>query len=96
MDLKQLGTHLGTVVITAAVMGVLGSMLGVFEAGTEALDKAQIRAVIEEVMVRENGDTYGSSLVSIDGTLIAINTNITAIQKDIDKLERTLGALAGE
>lgn len=90
---------IGNVVVavgTAIVMGVIASVMGVFEAGTQALDEAQIEAVIERVLVRENGDTYGVSLVSIDGTLIEMNTTIGHIQKDLGKLERAVGALAAE
>ena len=96
MESKAIIGNVLTAVITAAVLGVSAWIMGVFEAGTAALDEAQIKAVVKEVLIRENGDTYGSSLVSIDGSLIAIDTNILAIKEDIDDLESAVRALASE
>jgi hypothetical protein len=96
MDLKAIQGNVITAIGVAVVMGIIGTVMGVFNAGTAALDEAQIEVVIKRVLVRENGDTYGASLVSIDGTLIAINTNIITIKDDIKDLQSAVRALATE
>ena len=96
MDQKTLISNVVTAVVTAAVLGVLAWAGGVFSAGTAALDEAQIEAVIEKVLIRDNGATYAASLASIDISLATINTSIGAIKEDIDDLEDNVALLAAE
>ena len=93
---KAIQTNVITAVVTAGVLGVLGWGAGVFEAGADALDEAQIEAVIKRVMVTDKGNTYAATLASIDGSLIALNTNVEAIKEVLDDLENAVGALAAE
>lgn len=94
MDQKTLISNVVTAVVTAGVLGVLGWALGVFSAGSDALDEAQIKAVIDEVLIRDNGATYAASLASIDISVASINTSIEAIKDDIDDLEDSVAILA--
>ena len=96
MDQKALINSLITVVATAAVLGVIGWAGGIFSAGSEALDEAQIEAVIEKVLIRDNGSTYAASLASIDLSLVSITTSIEHIEDDIEDLEDSVGILVAE
>jgi hypothetical protein len=96
MDQKALINTLITVVATAAVLGVIGWAGGIFSAGSDALDEAQIKAVIDEVLIRDNGATYAASLAGIDVSLASITTSIEAIKEDIDDLEDSVGILVAE
>lgn len=93
MSQKAIISNVATAVITAAVMGVAAWAMGVFNAGSAALDEAQIEAVIERVLIRDNGATYAASLAGIDVSLAEINTHIGAIKEDIDDLEDSVGIL---
>lgn len=96
MDQKTIISNVVTAVVTAGVLGVLAWAGGVFSAGSEALDEAQIEAVIEKVLVRDNGATYAASLASIDISVAEINTSIGAIKDDIDDLEDSVSILVAE
>lgn len=96
MDQKALTTNVITAVVTAGVLGVLAWAGGVFSAGSQALDEQQIKAVIEEVLIRDTGATYAASLASIDISLATINTSIGAIKDDIDDLEDSVAILVAE
>lgn len=96
MDQKALTTNVITAVVTAGVLGVLAWAGGVFSAGSEALDEAQIEAVIERTLIRDTGATYAASLASIDISLATINTSIGAIKDDIDDLEDSVSILVAE
>jgi len=96
MDQKAITTNVVTAVVTAIVMGGLAWATGVFNAGSDALDEAQIKAVVEQVLIRDTGATYAASLASIDVSIGSINTSIIAIKDDIDDLEDSVGLLAGE
>ena len=96
MDQKALTSNVITAVATAAVLGVIGWAGGIFSAGSTALDEAQIEAVIEKVLIRDNGATYAASLASIDLSVASINTSIGAIKEDIADLEDNVAILAAE
>ncbi len=96
MDQKTLISNVVTAVATAGILGVLAWAGGVFSAGADALDEAQIKAVITEVLIRDTGATYAASLASIDISLATINTSIGAIKDDIDDLEDSVAILVAE
>jgi len=96
MDQKALISNVITAVVTAGILGVLASAGGVFSAGSDALDEAQIKSVIEEVLIRDTGATYAASLASIDISLATINTSLGAIKDDIDDLEDSVAILVAE
>lgn len=96
MDQKVLISNVVTAVVTAGVLGVLAWAGGIFSAGSDALDEAQIEAVIERVLIRDNGATYAASLAGIDLSVAQINTSIGAIKEDIDDLEDSVSILAAE
>lgn len=96
MDQKALISNVVTAVATAAVLGVIGWAGGIFSAGSDALDEAQIEAVIKRTLILDNGDTYAKSLDSIDKAVGEINVSIGAIKEDIDDLEDSVGILVAE
>lgn len=96
MSQKEIITNVITAVVTAGVLGLLAWVGGVFSAGSDALDEAQIEAVIEKVLIRDNGATYAASLASIDLSVAEINTSIGAIKEDIDDLEDSVAILVAE
>jgi len=93
---KAIQTNVITAVATAAIMGVLAWGAGVFKAGSNALDEAQIEAVIARVMVTDAGTTYAATLNEINLTLASMDSTLIAIRDDIDDLETAVGALAAE
>ncbi len=96
MDQKGLISNVITAVVTAGILGVLAWAGGVFSAGADALNEAQIKAVIAEVLVRDTGATYAASLAGIDISLATITTTLEAIKEDIDDLEDSVGILVAE
>lgn len=96
MKLNGMQTNVVTAVATAAILGVFAWAGGVFSAGSDALNEAQIEAVIKKVMVTDAGSTYAATLSSINLTLASMDSTLDAILEDIDDLEDAVGALASE
>jgi hypothetical protein len=85
-----------TAVVTAAILGVLGWALGVFNAGSDALTEAEIKRVITETLVLDDGLTYAATLDSIDKSVGEINVSIGFIKDDIEDLEDSVAILVAE
>ena len=85
-----------TAVATAAIMAVIMWGAGVFEAGTDAIDKEQIRAVLKEEMKTDAGKTYAARISEIDGTLVSLETRVVTLTGDVNDIERDILTLAGE
>lgn len=85
-----------TAVATAAILGVLGWAFGVFSAGSAAIDKEQIKAVLVEEMKTDAGKTYAARISEIDGTLISMETRVSTLQADVSDLEDNVFDLASE
>lgn len=96
MDTKPVIEKVVTALVTALILGVVGYFMGVFDKGQEAIDKAEIRSVLEEVLVTDAGKSYGETLAEVNGVLIAIDTKVGIIQHDVDKLETAVRELAAE
>ena len=62
----------------------------------DALDEAQIEAVIRRVLILDSGDTYAATLSSINIHLGSIDTSIGHIQGDIKRIDGAVGELAKE
>ena len=93
---KEIIGNVVTAVVTAAILGILGWALGVFNAGSDALSEDQIEAVIKRTLILDNGDTYATTLSSINIRLGSIDTSLVFIKDDVDDLEDLVGILAGE
>jgi len=96
MAQKPLIGNVCTAVVTALVMALIGWAFGVFEAGSQALDDAQIKRVIAEVMILDDERSYAVALDSIDKSVGEINLSIGYIQRDISRIDTAVGALAAE
>jgi len=96
MDRKTIIGNAITAVVTAVVMGVLASVLGILNAGNIALDEAQIEKVINRIMILDDGESYGATLSSINIHLGSIDTSLGHIQGDIQRIDSAVGALATE
>ncbi len=75
-----------SIVATLVLTAVVGSFMGVFARGTEALTEDQIKKVLTETLVLDSGDTYGMALTDINGHLLVIDQRLNT-------MERALGAL---
>ena len=95
-EISPLVGNVVTALVTAAILGIAGWAMGVFNAGSDALDEAQIEAVIKRVLVLDNGDTYAATLNSIDKSVGEINISIGHIQGDIQRIDGAVAALAAE
>lgn len=96
MDQKAIVSNVVTAVATSIVLGVGAYLMGVFEKGTEAQAKEQIRAVLEEVMQTDSGVTYGAALTQIGLDINTVQTRVEELKGDVDDLEDAVLALASE
>lgn len=96
MDQKAIIEKVVTALVTTAVLGVFAYFMGVFEKGNAAINKEQIRKVIEEELTTDSGLSHAAALDAISGTLIAIDTKVGIIQTDIADLEKSVLDLASE
>lgn len=94
--MNQITGNIVTAVATAVIMGVILWAVGVFKAGGAALDEVQIEAVIQRVLVLDNGDTYAATLSSINIHLGSIDTSVGHIQGDIRRIDGAVAALVAE
>ena len=91
--------NIATALVTAAILGIAGWAMGIFEAGSVAIDKEQIRSVMEEVMKTTiNGETktYGEVLSILSTNDAVILTEIGHLKDDIGDLEDSVGILVAE
>ncbi len=96
MDHKAMQGNVITAVVVAAIMGIIAWAGGLLSAGNKALDEQQIKDVVAQVLIRDTGVTYAASLASIDGSLIAISTQVKFLTDEVDDLEVAVLALASE
>jgi len=96
MEQKALIGNVCTAVATATILGILGWAMGIFSAGQDALTEQQIKAVIAEVMVLDDGRTYGQALNSVDKSVGEINVSIGFIKDDISRIDTAVGILTAE
>lgn len=85
-----------TAVVTATILGVGAWAGGVFSAGSDALSKDQIEAVIKQVMITDTGETYAATLIEINLHMASIDASIGHIEKDITRIDGAVGALAAK
>lgn len=92
---KEIASNVITAVATAVVLGIGGYFLGVFEKGTEAANKEQIREVLNEVMKTDSGKTYGEALSKIGLDINTVSTKVSELKEDVNDLEDAVFLLAG-
>jgi len=80
IDQKTVITSAVTFAVTAAFGLFIGSIAGVFERGSEALTEDKIKEVLMEIMVLDNGQTYGQALSSINTTLAVTEQRLGAME----------------
>lgn len=86
MDRKTIITVASSAAITLLATTVVGSFIGVFERGSDALTEDQIKAVLEEVLVTDEQKTYAQTLAEINLRLASIEANQTGMQRALDIL----------
>ena len=96
MDHRAITGNVVTAVVVAGLMGLVGLVGGIFDAGNRAIDEKLIKEVVNQIHIRDNGTTYSASLASIDVTLSSIDATLFAIKEDVDDLENAVGELARE
>ena len=82
------------VVITLIVTAIVGWIFGVFSRGQEAVSEDQIRDVVNEMMVLDDGQTYSAALETIDDAVIRIGTKVEGIEADVTDIRGAVRALA--
>lgn len=87
MDKKTLIAVAAGAVVTLLVTTIIGSLLGVFARGSEALTEDQIKAVIKETLVTADNRSYGEVLVDLNNRSIVMETKM-------ESMERALVALS--
>lgn len=83
-----------SVAITLMVTGLLGWVFGVFSAGVDAGAENQIREVVKEMMVLDDGQSYAAALETIDDAAIRIQTKVEGIEADVTDIRGAVRALA--
>lgn len=96
MDQKAIISNVVVAVATAVIMGMLGWAMGVFEKGQQAIDKEQIRAVLQEELQTDAGQTYGQALSQIGLDINTVQTRVEELKGDVNDLEDAVLALASE
>jgi len=84
-----------TAVATALVMGVLAWVGGVFNAGSAAIDKEQIRTVLQEELKTDAGLSYSARLQEVGSEIIVLETKVIELKDDVEDLEDIALDLAG-
>ena len=94
MDKNAIAGNVVTAIITAAALGILGFIFGVFEKGADAITTDQIQTVLEETLVLDDGRTYGKALSEISTVQATTLTEINEIKNELDDLEDAVLELA--
>lgn len=95
MEPKAIVSSVVTAAVTAGVLGVFAWGAGVFNAGSDAIDKEQIREVLQEEMQTDSGITYGAALNQIGLDINTVSTQVKELKDDVNDLEDTVLDLAG-
>lgn len=95
MEPKAIVSNVVTAVVTAGVLGLFAWGAGVFNAGSDAIDKELIRAVLQEELQTDAGVTYGAALNQIGLDINTVTTRIMELKEDVNDLEDTVLDLAG-
>ena len=96
MNQKALISNVITAAATAIVLGMGGWVFGVFQTGSAAIDEQQIKDVLKEVLLRDNGQTYAASLVTVETTVVRLETRVEGLTDDVDDLEDFVLELSSE
>ena len=94
-EMNPIVSNVVTAVATAAVMGVFAYFMGVFEAGSTAIEKEQIRAVLDEELETNSGVTYKARLTELGSQVTVLETRVTELKDDVEDLEDITLDLAG-
>ncbi len=92
-------TNILTAVATAIVLGGGSLAIGIFNAGTDANNKEQIRNVIREEMqttIAGETKTYGEALSLMMTNQTTLIATVGEVVKELDDLEDAVLALASE
>lgn len=95
MGHKEVIVGVVTAVATAAILGVIGWVGGVFSKGQDAVDRAVIQAIVHEVMVTASGKPVKERIAEVDSQLAVLETRTGRLEKDIDDAEQAILCLAG-
>jgi len=82
VDKKTLITTIASVTVTLLVTAIVGSLLGVFQRGSDALTEDQIKAVLKETQVTViDGETktYGEALSLINEEQVRMKATLEAL-----------------
>jgi len=79
MDKKTLIAVAASAVVTLLATTTVGWVLGVFQRGSTALTEDQIKAVMEDVMVLDDGDSYGKALSEIRTEQAVMKSTLEAL-----------------
>lgn len=83
-----------SVTVTLIVTMAVGWFVGVFSRGQDAASEDQIRAVVKEMMVTDDEQSYAAALETIDDAVVRINTKVEGIEADVTDIRGAVRALA--
>ena len=87
---KALVNNVVTAVVTAAVLGALGTAMGIFEKGATAISEDQIELVLDRVLMLDSGKTYKGRLSELNVEIATIETRVSILKDDVEGLEGDL------
>ena len=93
---KALVNNVVTAVVTAAVLGALGTAMGIFEKGATAISEDQIELVLDRVLMLDSGKTYKGRLSELNVEIATIETRVSILKDDVEGLEGDLLELVSD
>lgn len=88
--MKPMTTNIIIALVTALLVGIGTWAITSIGEGQDALSDQHIEDVVKDMLVRENGDTYGKSLASIDLALTTLVSQMGAVQTDVGEMKDDL------
>lgn len=98
MDKKAMIATAVSTFIAVVVTGTIGWATGVWNQGSEAMQRDQIEAIAKEViaaeMTTDTGMTQAQALAQINSALVRIETTVNVNREDIRDIRTAVTALA--
>ena len=86
MDIKTLVATASGAAVTLVVGLIIGGLLGVFNAGSDALTEEQIKKVMSEILVTPQGNSFGAEIDEINRRLTVMETTLGSHTRTLEIL----------
>ncbi len=87
-----------SVVVTLIVTMAVGSIMGVFEKGSAAMERDAIESIVDERLnsrlKTDTGMTHAEALATINISVARIETKVQGVESDVQDIRNAVRALA--